>query len=112
MKPIMHAARLLPMAIVLCGAMSGAAAQSSIEEGKALFTRGAAPACAVCHTLAHAGASGEIGPVLDELKPNAARVEKAIRNGIGQMPAYTSLSDAQIRQLAAYVAQVTGGAAN
>jgi cytochrome c6 len=37
-------------------------------------------------------------------------VEKAIRNGIGQMPAYTTLSDAQIRQLADYVARVTGGA--
>lgn len=108
----MQAARRLPVAIVLCGAMAGAAAQSGIEEGKALFTKGAVPACAVCHTLAHAGATGEIGPVLDELKPNAARVEKAIRNGIGQMPAYTSLSDAQIRQLADYVARVSGGAAN
>jgi cytochrome c6 len=112
MKRIMQAVWALPMAVILCGAMSGAAAQTGIEEGKALFTRGAVPACAVCHTLAHAGASGEIGPVLDELKPNAARVEKAIRNGIGQMPAYTSLNDAQIRQLADYVARVTGGAAN
>jgi mono/diheme cytochrome c family protein len=59
--------------------------------------------------LAHAGATGEIGPVLDELKPDAARVEKAIRNGIGQMPAYQSLSDAQIKELARYVATATGG---
>jgi cytochrome c6 len=112
MKRITQTARTLPLAVALCGAMSGAAAQAGIEEGKALFTRGAAPACASCHTLAHAGARGEIGPVLDELKPDAARVEKAIRNGIGQMPAYTSLDDAQIRQLADYVARVTGGAPN
>jgi cytochrome c6 len=108
MNRLMHGSRGLTAAIMLCGAISGAAAQSSMEEGKALFTKGAVPACAACHTLAHAGASGEIGPVLDELKPNAARVEKAIRNGIGQMPAYDKLSDAQIRQLAEYVARVTG----
>jgi cytochrome c6 len=110
MNSLMQAARGLPLAIVLCGAMSGAAAQTDVEEGKALFTNGAVPACAVCHTLAHAGATGEIGPVLDELKPNATRVEKAIRNGIGQMPAYDKLSDTQIRQLANYVARVTGAA--
>jgi cytochrome c6 len=110
MKSLMQSSRGLTAAMILCGAVSGAAGQSNIEEGKALFTKGAVPACAACHTLAHAGASGEIGPVLDELKPNAARVEKAIRNGIGQMPAYDKLSDAQIRQLADYVARVTGGA--
>jgi cytochrome c6 len=98
------------LALALSCSASVVAAQGSMEEGKALFTRSAVPACAVCHTLAHAGAAGEIGPVLDELKPDAARVEKAIRNGIGQMPAYTTLSDAQIRQLADYVARVTGGA--
>lgn len=97
-------------AALLCGAAASASAQGSLDEGKALFIKGASPACAVCHTLAHAGATGEIGPVLDELKPNAARVEKAIRNGIGQMPAYTSLSDAQVRLLADYVSRVTGGA--
>jgi cytochrome c6 len=107
MKAFMNGRRLL-LAVVLGGVMSGAVAQGSVEDGKLLFTKGAVPACAVCHTLAHAGATGEIGPVLDELKPNAARVEKAIRNGIGQMPAYTTLTDAQIRQLANYVAQVTG----
>lgn len=110
MNRLTRNSRGLVAAIVLCGAVSGAAAQSSLEEGKALFTKGAMPACAACHTLAHAGASGEIGPVLDELKPNAARVEKAIRNGIGQMPAYDKLTDAQIRQLADYVARVTGAA--
>jgi mono/diheme cytochrome c family protein len=95
-------------ASVLCTASVGAIAQNAMDEGKKLFTQGAVPACAVCHTLAHAGATGEIGPVLDELKPDARRVEKAIRNGIGQMPAYQNLSDAQIRQLAQYVATATG----
>ncbi|MES3011107.1 MAG: cytochrome c [Pseudomonadota bacterium] len=78
-----------------------------MDDGKKLFTQTAVPACAVCHTLKHAGAAGEIGPALDELKPDAARVEKAIRNGLGQMPAYSTLSDAQIRLLAQYVAAAT-----
>jgi mono/diheme cytochrome c family protein len=64
----------------------------------------------LCHALKHAGATGEIGPALDDLKPDAARVEKAIRNGIGQMPANTTLTDAQIRLLAQYVARATGAA--
>jgi mono/diheme cytochrome c family protein len=96
-------------AALLCTAAAGASAQTGMEEGKKLFTQGAVPACAVCHTLAHAGATGEIGPVLDELKPDAARVEKAIRNGIGQMPAFQNLSDAQIKELARYVATASGG---
>ena len=98
------------LALMLGGAVGAAAAQGNVEDGKVLFTKGATPACAVCHTLAHAGAAGEIGPVLDELKPDAARVEKAIRNGIGLMPAYTTLSDAQVKLLADYVARVTGAA--
>lgn len=81
-----------------------ALAQDIMAEGKQLFTQTAVPACAVCHTLQHAGASGQVGPVLDELKPDASRVEKAIRNGIGQMPVIANLSDAQIKLLAQYVA--------
>ena len=83
-------------------------AQESLMAGKVLFTRTAVPACAVCHTLKHAGAEGAIGPSLDELKPDAARVEKAIRNGIGQMPANTVLTDEQVKSLARYVAGVAG----
>ncbi|WP_230403616.1 SorU family sulfite dehydrogenase c-type cytochrome subunit [Undibacterium curvum] len=80
----------------------------TLEAGKKVFTQTAQPACIVCHTLRHAGASGEIGPSLDELKPDAARVEKAVRNGIGQMPAFSNLSDADIRLVAKYVSTVAG----
>ncbi len=80
----------------------------TLEAGKKIFTRTAQPACTICHTFKHAGASGEIGPSLDELKPDAARVEKAVRNGIGQMPAFSNLSDADIRLVAKYVSSVAG----
>ena len=79
--------------------------------GKKLFMQGAVPACSVCHTLKDAGANGAIGPVLDELKPDAQRIAKALRNGIGQMPSYVgSLSEAQILALAQYVSRASGAA--
>jgi cytochrome c6 len=78
--------------------------------GKKLFLEGVAPSCAVCHTLQAAGAVGAVGPVLDELKPDAARVAKALRNGLGQMPSYKDkLNDAEIAALALYVSKASGG---
>ena len=79
--------------------------------GKKLFLHGVIPSCAVCHTLQAAGAEGAVGPVLDELKPDAARVAKALRNGLGQMPSYKEkLTDAEIAALALYVSKASGGA--
>lgn len=101
--------------VVLITAIVGGMANTAMAQdtqqiaaGKQLFTQTAAPACAVCHTLKHAGAEGEVGPILDELKPDAARVEKAIRNGIGVMPAFTNLTEEQVKLLAKYVADVAG----
>jgi len=86
-----------------------AAADDGLSEGKALFTKNAMPACAVCHTLKDAGTAGEVGPALDELKPSADRVAAALRNGVGLMPSYRdTLTDAQIRAIARYVATVSG----
>ena len=87
-----------------------AADASMAALGKRLFLTEAAPPCAICHSLKHAGAEGAIGPSLDELKPDAARVKKAIRNGIGQMPAFESLTDQQVDALARYVEEATGAA--
>jgi mono/diheme cytochrome c family protein len=77
------------------------------EEGRKLFLS-VTPACALCHKLKDAGATGEIGPSLDELKPDAARVVKALKNGIGQMPAFPHLTEAQVQALARYVEQAAG----
>ncbi|CAM3727900.1 c-type cytochrome [Bordetella tumulicola] len=87
---------------------AGAAEPANAEAGRALFTKNTTPACAVCHTLADAGAVGAIGPNLDELKPDANRVAQALRNGIGVMPAFESLSDAEVDVLAQYVSSATG----
>ena len=73
-----------------------------------MFIKDAAPSCSICHTLADAGASGNIGPSLDELKPDEQRVLKALKTGIGQMPAYPQLSEEQVQALARYVSRASG----
>ncbi len=79
--------------------------------GKKLFMQGVVPSCAMCHTLQAAGAEGAVGPVLDELKPDAARVAKALRDGIGQMPSYRGkLTDDEMAALARFVAKASDGA--
>lgn len=92
------------------GASAVAVAQDA-ELGREVFLQLAQPPCGTCHTLEEAGSSGPIGPVLDELKPDAPRVEAAVRNGVGVMPPYEGkLTDEQIKAVAAYVARASGGA--
>jgi mono/diheme cytochrome c family protein len=74
--------------------------------GKAIFT---SAGCAGCHTLKDAGATGKVGPNLDQLKPPKDRVVHQVEVGGGAMPAFKGrLSDAQIQAVSAYVAQVAG----
>jgi len=87
--------------------------EAKIALGKQLFTGKAQPACAICHTLAAAGAEGQVGPVLDEIKPDAERVKRAVKNGLGLMPPYSGkLSEAEIEAVAAFVSTAAGGAAS
>lgn len=78
--------------------------------GKRVFLEMADPRCGICHTLADAGTSGEIGPNLDSLKPDANRVQAAVSNGIGVMPAFEDLTPEQIEAVALYVASTAGRA--
>ena len=98
----------MAFALTAASGATQASADDTLDAGRQLFLK-TTPACAACHTLADAGATGAIGPVLDELKPDAARVEQAIRNGIGVMPAYTALSDDEIKTLSTYVAKASSG---
>jgi sulfite dehydrogenase len=85
------------------------AAGSGAPNGKRIFTQGAQPACSVCHTLADAGATGRIGPNLDEMRPSAQQVLRAVRQGIGAMPAFEdTLSKTEIEAVARYVERATG----
>lgn len=104
--------RTLAVALALVGlAATAEAADDAAQQalGKKLFTQ-AVPACALCHALKDANAEGAVGPVLDEIKPDAGRVSKALRDGLGQMPSYKGrLSDDEIAALAKYVAKASGG---
>lgn len=95
--------RRLQYAAVVATAVLAATAHAQ-EDGRKLFTS-VVPACSVCHALKDAGAEGAIGPSLDELKPDHQRVVTALRTGIGQMPAFTHLTEAQIQALAKYVSE-------
>jgi mono/diheme cytochrome c family protein len=75
--------------------------------GKAVFT---SAGCVGCHTLADAGATGNVGPNLDEAKPDNELVVTRVTKGQGAMPAFAGqLTDQQIADVAAYVTQATGG---
>jgi mono/diheme cytochrome c family protein len=81
--------------------------QGDATAGKAVFT---SAGCVTCHTLADAGATGSIGPNLDNAKPDAALVVDRVTHGKGQMPSFKgTLTDKQIADVAAYVSAATHG---
>lgn len=83
----------------------GAATQGDPVAGKAVFT---SAGCSGCHTLKDAGATGNVGPNLDQLKPAEATVQHQVENGGGVMPAFKGqLSQKQIDDVAAYVFKAT-----
>ena len=72
------------------------------EMGKTIFL--GQGNCAACHTLADAKSSGQIGPNLNQLKPDMTRVIYAVTNGIGVMPPYEGqLTIQEIEAVAHYV---------
>jgi cytochrome c553 len=79
----------------------GGQVQGNVTLGATIFkTKG----CSGCHTLKAAGATGTVGPNLDQLKPAYAAVVTQVTNGGGVMPSFKgSLSTAQIQDVAAYV---------
>jgi mono/diheme cytochrome c family protein len=65
--------------------------------------------CGSCHTLKDAGASGNIGPNLDQAKPPFALVVERVTNGKSPMPSFKAeLTEQEIRDVAAYVSSVAG----
>lgn len=96
-------------AVLLSHAGLAADPASQLAFGKKLFNETAVPTCAVCHTLADAKSTGDVGPVLDDIKPSALRVLNALKNGIGQMPSFTGLiSESEMQAIALYVAKASG----
>src|SRR5215218_5884020 len=81
-----------------CGSSGG---NASSPGGKVFASAG----CGKCHTLKSAGAEGQVGPNLDELKPDASTVEHQVRVGGNGMPSFgKKLSSRQIALVADFVA--------
>jgi mono/diheme cytochrome c family protein len=91
-----------------CGGSSGDSntpAPASDSGGAKLFTDN----CSSCHTLAAAGASGQVGPNLDQLRPGPDLVTRQVNSGGGAMPSFKGkMTDAQIKQIADYVSANAG----
>jgi mono/diheme cytochrome c family protein len=86
-------------------APAGGGGKGNAAAGKVVFTKN----CSACHTLSDAGATGSVGPNLDQLKPDDATVAHQVENGGGAMPAFKgTLSPQQIQDVAAYVSSVAG----
>lgn len=84
----------------------GAAGGGTANVGAQLFSS----RCGSCHTLKAANTTGTIGPDLDQLKPDAARVLAALRNGgtgSGTMPKDLVVG-AEAQQVAKFVATNAG----
>jgi mono/diheme cytochrome c family protein len=87
--------------------MEGGGGAAMGGEGKAVFSAN----CATCHTLKAAGATGTVGPNLDELKPSEETVEKQVITGGGPMPAFGNkeiLTPAEIEAVSEYVSAEAG----
>ena len=77
----------------------------SATDGKSIFSAN----CASCHTLKAAGATGTVGPNLDQLKPSLPIVQHQVEVGGGVMPAFKgTLTQMQIDTVAKFVADSAG----
>jgi mono/diheme cytochrome c family protein len=77
-----------------------------VAQGKDVFAKSG---CASCHTLKDAGATGTVGPNLDEKKPPKELVVERVTNGKAPMPSFKGqLSDQEIQAVAEYVSTAAG----
>src|SRR4051812_27582067 len=62
---------------------SSGGTQNASAQGKTVFTSN----CKGCHTLQAAGATGSVGPNLDDVRPDKATVQRQVENRGGPLPA-------------------------
>jgi cytochrome c oxidase subunit II len=115
-----------PSASTPSGTESGTGSTQAVEgdpaAGKQLFTAGAQPPCASCHTLQEAGASGTVGPNLDDVLngKDAAFVHQSIvdpdaviasgfQAGIMPKTYPQQLDEKQLADLVAFLEQSVNG---
>jgi cytochrome c553 len=83
------------------GGGGGGGGQGDAAAGKDVF---ASAGCGSCHTFSDAGATGTVGPNLDDSSIDFDGAVTQVANGGGGMPPFSSsLSEQQINDVAAYV---------
>ena len=88
--------------ILLLSSVFQANADELFKKGKEVFLE--AGNCAACHTLSDAGSVAEIGPNLNQIRPQVQTILMAVKNGIGVMPAMEGiLTEEEIEAVAHYV---------
>lgn len=76
-------------------------ANGDAAAGKKVFTTAG---CSGCHTLKAAAATGNVGPNLDEKKPEESLIVERVTKGKAPMPSFKGqLSDKQIADVVAFV---------
>src|ERR1700694_2916364 len=94
--------------LTACGGGKSAASSANKLPGAKIF---ASAGCSGCHTLATAQATGTAGPNLDQVRPDAQKVSRQVRNGGVGMPSFSNkLSATQIQQVADFVSRATQSA--
>ena len=63
----------------------------------------AANGCSGCHTLSVAGATGTVGPNLDQTQLDEAGIVAVVRNGRNAMPPFGQLSEDELEGVAKYI---------
>src|SRR6266511_4759623 len=101
----LRATAALLLATLPLAAGCGSSGDSASSPGAKVF---ASSGCGGCHTLSAAAAKGQVGPNLDELKPDASTVAHQVRVGGNGMPSFRSkLSARQISLVADFVASAS-----
>ncbi|HEX2110206.1 MAG TPA: cytochrome c [Gaiellaceae bacterium] len=81
---------------------TGTGGGDGAADGERVF---ASAGCASCHTLSAAGATGTVGPNLDETQLSEEEIAQVVTNGRDGMPSFAGqLSEDEIRAVAAFVA--------
>jgi cytochrome c553 len=89
---------------LISGGCSGSKSAADSPGAKVFASAG----CGSCHTLKAAGAKGQIGPNLDDLKPDESTVAHQVRVGGNGMPSFRKrLAGRQIEEVAAFVADAS-----
>ena len=92
----------ITLLVLLYSFVFQANADELFNKGKEVFLE--AGNCAACHTLSDAGSIAEIGPNLNQIRPQVQTILIAVKNGIGVMPAMEGiLSEEEIEAVAHYV---------